>query len=123
MGRGGSGRGMGQGCGWGRRMGTGRVPNPVPALVVTTPATDMKASRAAPAGSNSLRMPAVVDRDRCVSCGICADICPEHAISMDGLVVIDPTRCTGCGSCIDDCPTQALSIGEQIPTAPRGCTG
>jgi ferredoxin len=68
-------------------------------------------------------MTAMVDKDKCVSCGICVDICPEYAISMDALVVVDPRRCTGCGACIAECPSEALSLDRQPPAAARGVTG
>jgi ferredoxin len=68
-------------------------------------------------------MTAMVDKDGCVCCGICVDICPEHAISMDALVVVDPKRCTGCGACIAECPSEALSLDRQPPAAARGVTG
>jgi ferredoxin len=68
-------------------------------------------------------MTAMVDKDGCVRCGICVDICPEHAISMDGRVVVDPTRCTGCGACIAECPNEALSLSPETPAPARGIPG
>ena len=53
-----------------------------------------------------------MDKERCLSCGICADICPEHAISMTDTAEIDSNRCNGCGACVEECPTEALSLSE-----------
>jgi ferredoxin len=53
---------------------------------------------------------AIVDMERCTCCGICVDLCPEHAISMNDIVEIDDGQCNGCGSCIDECPNEALSL-------------
>jgi ferredoxin len=53
---------------------------------------------------------AIVDFERCVACGICADQCPEGAIVIDKTAHIDQRLCTGCGQCIDGCPQDALSL-------------
>jgi ferredoxin len=53
---------------------------------------------------------AVVDPERCVACGICADQCPEGAIVIGKTAHVDPRRCVGCGRCIDECPQGALSL-------------
>ena len=56
------------------------------------------------------RAAAVVDEEKCVNCGICADVCPEEAIVVDEIAVIDPEKCTGCGACVDECPNSAISL-------------
>ena len=51
----------------------------------------------------------VVNKDVCVGCGTCVDICPVGAISMvDGKAQIDATLCTGCGVCTQLCKFGAL---------------
>ena len=64
-------------------------------------------------------MKAVIDQERCVSCGLCIDLCPEHAISMHGTAIIDSDQCTGCGSCINECPNQAISLSDAAHGAAR----
>lgn len=45
----------------------------------------------------------------CISCGLCADVCPSGAITMvDDKPVIDLSRCYGDGKCVNVCPTAAL---------------
>ncbi len=52
-----------------------------------------------------------VDPDRCVGCGLCADLCPFGAIALrDGLAVVDAATCMGCGICVSHCPNEALSL-------------
>lgn len=73
--------------------------------------------------------PRYVDEDRCISCGECAKVCPEHALSSfdEGLfsrkaidkdfvrAVPDAYNileefCTKCGECEKVCPTQAIDL-------------
>lgn len=53
---------------------------------------------------------------RCISCGMCAKICPQKAVSMakeDG-VAIDREKCVHCGKCASVCCSEALrAAGEQ----------
>lgn len=53
---------------------------------------------------------------RCIGCGTCVGVCPQHAITLtaDG-IVIDESRCTLCLRCVSACPTGAMQqIGKQI---------
>lgn len=51
-----------------------------------------------------------VIKDRCVSCGICAEVCPVNAITMndENLPDINLDVCNLCGICIEKCPTGAI---------------
>ncbi len=52
-----------------------------------------------------------VDRDKCISCGLCIKWCPTEAISMvDGKAHIDPAKCIGCAECIVTCNSDSISI-------------
>ncbi|NLY25454.1 MAG: P-loop NTPase [Bacteroidales bacterium] len=54
---------------------------------------------------------AVIDDDRCTSCGHCIDYCRFDAINLsDGKVVISETACDGCGLCARVCPFGAISM-------------
>ena len=47
----------------------------------------------------------VSNRDRCIGCGECLDLCPEKALSLDAQgIVRDRSLCTDCGICVDCCP-------------------
>lgn len=71
----------------------------------------------------------IVWRDNCISCGACADACPDHAIDIsDGAPAFDPDRCQGCRACADACPRDCIStspptvrvlIGGRLGRHPR----
>ena len=61
---------------------------------------------------NKMGMVAVVDAEKCVECGICADVCPTDAISVNGKAEIDHKKCTGCGACVEECAQDAISLIE-----------
>lgn len=48
--------------------------------------------------------------ENCISCGVCAKVCREGAISIeDGKVLIDQDKCNYCGRCVFSCPTDAYT--------------
>jgi NADH-quinone oxidoreductase subunit I len=61
---------------------------------------------------------------RCVACGLCARICPSHAIKVQGekdkagspktgfRYVIDFSKCSHCALCVDLCPEQTLTFSK-----------
>lgn len=50
-----------------------------------------------------------LNRDECISCGLCEKSCAEGAIAMDqeNKPRYYPEKCVNCGDCIKVCPTQA----------------
>ena len=54
----------------------------------------------------------VLDPERCVLCGQCADFCRYKALSVMGKkLLVFPEMCHGCGGCLELCPEGALSPG------------
>ncbi|MDE7092705.1 MAG: 4Fe-4S binding protein, partial [Muribaculaceae bacterium] len=69
---------------------------------------------------------AKIDHDKCISCGICHNSCPYHAIvyipvpceeacpvkaiskDENGIEHIDETKCIYCGKCMNACPFGAI---------------
>ncbi|NLX48554.1 MAG: 4Fe-4S binding protein [Methanospirillum sp.] len=58
-------------------------------------------------------MAAKVDKDLCVGCETCIDVCPSEAIAMvDGVAEIDEDKCVDCNTCVDECPSAAITPAE-----------
>lgn len=54
----------------------------------------------------------VIDRDRCVDCGLCTGVCPTGALRLDlqtFRLQFDRPRCSVCEQCIPTCPVQAIT--------------
>lgn len=56
---------------------------------------------------------AFVQADKCTACGICANVCPNNAISIDKHAVVNPKLCTACAVCVSECPNGAIAITQQ----------
>jgi Fe-S-cluster-containing hydrogenase component 2 len=53
---------------------------------------------------------ATVDKEKCIGCGQCVDICPAEAIKVDNDIAVVSDECIECGACADECPTEAISL-------------
>ncbi len=52
---------------------------------------------------------AVIDSEKCASCGICGEVCRFDAIGLSKKqYAIDPLDCEGCGYCSKVCPVGAI---------------
>lgn len=53
----------------------------------------------------------VVDRARCVACGICVEQCPAKALHcVEGFPEADPQACIACFCCQEMCPEKAIAL-------------
>ena len=66
-----------------------------------------------------------VDMAACTYCGICADVCRYHAITVVGeKVLIYPDLCHGCGSCMLNCPEECIEeVVEVLGVVELGRSG
>ncbi|PKN98876.1 MAG: glycyl-radical enzyme activating protein [Chloroflexi bacterium HGW-Chloroflexi-4] len=48
--------------------------------------------------------------NRCVLCGACAEVCPQHAITLNGSADTDRKSCKTCGSCAETCYNGAREL-------------
>ena len=60
-----------------------------------------------------------IDKNKCVSCGKCPNICPGNLIYSDSeqkAFIKYPKDCWGCAACVKECPVQAifLYLGKDI---------
>jgi len=54
--------------------------------------------------------PIVVDKSKCIKCGLCRRKCPAKAITMTPYPVIDKKKCIRCFCCMEICPENALQL-------------
>lgn len=71
-------------------------------------------------GRRSLEKASYVVEKICSRCGICVDVCPYGARSLDLVdkqaAVVDPLLCEACGACTMACPNKAA---QQYGSAPK----
>ena len=56
-----------------------------------------------------------VDREKCIACGICVEICPMDVFRQDEVTghsfVRYPKDCQTCYNCELECPVSAIRVG------------
>ena len=57
----------------------------------------------------------VIDEEKCAKCGLCAQYCPEGAVTLDEerRPRIDMRFCKGCGVCANECPQDAIEMVKE----------
>jgi NAD-dependent dihydropyrimidine dehydrogenase PreA subunit len=56
---------------------------------------------------------AKINKDKCVGCGTCVEICPMEAVELNnGLAKLQAEICIGCGLCAYHCPEKAIILNR-----------
>ncbi len=62
-------------------------------------------------------MPPIIDKEKCINCGTCAQICPldviRFVVNAEGkknVTVKYPYECWHCRACVKDCPQGAITM-------------
>jgi ferredoxin len=57
-----------------------------------------------------------IDRERCVGCGLCLEVCPHAVLAiLEGKVRVDSReRCMECGACRMNCPRNAIEVTQGV---------
>lgn len=60
-----------------------------------------------------------LDEERCVGCGMCADVCPHHVFILTDRKAqfIDREGCMECGACSVNCPVDAIQVNPGVGCA------
>lgn len=81
-----------------------------------TPVMRAEAQVKSLAAAKSAMPPLSADQQRCTSCGLCAEICPTRAITLDPQPVIGAS-CVLCLQCVRSCPEEAFLWNEEAVAA------
>lgn len=55
---------------------------------------------------------AFIDKELCIECGRCLEVCRFEAISED--FIINKLSCEGCGACVHFCPVDAIEFNDNL---------
>ena len=60
-----------------------------------------------------------LDRDACVGCGRCLEVCPHgvFALAEGNALIVERDACMECGACARNCPANALFVKNGVGCA------
>ena len=80
------------------------------------PATVIDPYRDIPVPDN-YRGSVVLDREKCVFCGLCQRACPAFCLEVNrktGTYKYNPSRCIACGRCEEVCNKNAITVINKV---------
>ena len=86
---------------------------------ITTSIVTARGSKTTDLQNGSKTMAVKIDENKCTGCGICVQVCPVEAITVERVATINPETCTGCGSCVVECPNEAIFAEGMKPAGER----
>ena len=60
-----------------------------------------------------------LDRDTCIGCGVCEDVCPHGVFVLDEgrIRIAERDACMECGACSQNCPVNAIFVQSGVGCA------
>jgi electron transfer flavoprotein alpha subunit len=58
-----------------------------------------------------------IDKQKCISCAVCVNICPFGVLTIRNNQIIIGEGCTLCGACQKECPNDAIILDQPLPKA------
>ena len=55
-----------------------------------------------------------IDESKCISCGICENICKFNGVILENNIPVFNANCKFCNDCVKECPTSAIEFEEEI---------
>lgn len=56
----------------------------------------------------------VINKEKCVECGICLTYCPVNSIEFnDNKYIVNYNFCKGCGICANECSKGAINMVDE----------
>lgn len=54
------------------------------------------------------------DRERCMGCGRCVEVCPHRVFALEKgrALLVDFSACMECGACARNCPVDAIVVAS-----------